>query len=264
MPSKIFPTSRPNRVILFTSFVSVVGVACAADSPGLFSLSTIFPDHNNKLFIYYSTTTMERPPSPSSPRTHAKTARSAAPTPPHRTATPCVSSSVHHLQLPRRPASYAAALATPPWVGYYDPPHAATDRNDDNPFQVDLADDDDNGSSVLDDKPPALLTDPDGVTDPAGVEAAAAVTTAIADASGDSGVVPGNDSNAAVVAPSPLVAPGTAAPGTMAAVMADFALILKKRDANFALLLEKHVSALNGRIDTLPAFRGCQQPRPHH
>jgi hypothetical protein len=238
-------------VILFTSFVSVVGVACAADSPGLSSLSTIFPDHDNKLFIYHSTTTMERPPSRSGQRTRTKTARSAAPTPPHRTATPRASSSARRLQLPRRPASYAAALATPPRAGYYDPLCAATDRDDDNPFQVDSADDDNDGSSVLDDESPALLTDPAGVADPAGVEAATAVMMAIADASGGSGVVSGNDSNATVAAPSPLAAPGTAAPGTTAAVMADFALILKKCDANFALLLEKHVSVLNGRINTL-------------
>jgi hypothetical protein len=64
-------------------------------------------------------------------------------------------------------------------------------------------------------------------------------------------VVSGDDSNAAVAAPFPLAVPGTAAPGTTAAVMANFALILKKRNANFALLLKKHVSALIGRIDTL-------------
>jgi hypothetical protein len=238
-------------VILFTSFVSVVGVARAADSPGLSSLSTIFPDHDNKLFIYSSTTTMERPPSPSGPRTRAKTARLAAPTPPHRTATPRASSSTRHLQLPCRPASYAAALATPPRAGYYDPLRAAADCDDDNPFQVDLEDDNDDGSSVLDNESPALLTDPAGVADPAGVEVPTAVTMAIADASGGSGVVSNDNSNDTVVAPSPLAAPGTAASGTTAAVMADFALILKKRDANFALLLEKHVSALSGRINTL-------------
>ncbi len=166
---------------------------------------------------------MECPPSLSGPRTCAKMACSAAPTSPHRTATPRATSSAGRLQLPRRPASYAAALAT----GYYDPLRAAVDRNDDNPFQVDSADDDDDRSSVLNDEFPALLTDPAGVADPAGVKAAAAVTTAIADASGGSGMVSGDNSNAAVAAPSPLAAPRTAAPGTTAAVMADFALILK-------------------------------------
>ncbi len=203
-------------MILFTSFVSVVGVACTADSLGLSSLSTIFPGHDNKLFIYYSTTTMERPPSLFGPCTCATTARLAAPTPPHRTATPRASSSTRRLQLLRCPASYAAALATPPWAGYYDPLCAAMDCDDDNPFQVDSADDDDDGSSVLDDESPALLTDPAGIADPAGVETAAAVTAAIADTSGGSGVVSGNNSNAAAVAPSPLAAPGTAAPGTTA------------------------------------------------
>ncbi len=161
----------------FTSFLSVVGVACAAAGPSLFLLlhESSPATKINYLFIYYSTPTMDRPPSPApGPRIRAKMAR----TPSHRTATPRATSGSH----------------TPPRAGKYDPLRAATNLDSDNPFHGDSADED----SELGEGSPALLTNP------AGVDATVTVTeAAVADASGGSGVVSGDNSNTVVTNPPP-------------------------------------------------------------
>jgi hypothetical protein len=223
MHTKIFPTSRPNRAIPLVSFVSVVGVAHAVDGPGL-----------SFFILYYSTTAMERPPTPPGPHTRAMKERLFTPTPSHWSASPrATSASARRCQRSRRHASSATALPTPPRAGYYGPLGAATARDDGNPFTIDSEDDDDNEYKF--EGSPPLLTDPAGVAgNPAGATGFLAV---IAGASADSGTMTGNGSNDAVVDPPP-----PAAPGTTAAVMADF-----------ALLLEKHVTGLNERIDTLKA-----------
>ena len=148
--------------------------------------------------------------------------------PSHRSASPrATSTSGRRRRNARRPASFAAAVSTPPRTGYYAPLVAATPRDDDNPFAIDSGPDDDDSAEG---GSPLLLTDPAGAD---GAPAnATAVLAAIAGASEDSGTRSGDSGD-----PSPLAAPGTAA-----AILADF-----------AILLEKHVSALNDRIDTLHA-----------
>jgi hypothetical protein len=175
---------------------------------------------------------MERPPTPSGRRTRSKTERPLTAPPSHRSASPrATSTSGRRRQFARHPASFAAAASTPPRTGYYAPLVAATPRDDDNPFDIDSgADDDDSAKGG----PPLLLTDPAGAD---GAPAnATEILAAIAGASKDSGTRSGVDPNDSGDPP-PLAAPGTAA-----AVLADF-----------AILLEKHVSALNERIDTLHA-----------
>jgi hypothetical protein len=170
---------------------------------------------------------MERLPTPSGPRTRSRTER-----PSTRSASPrATSTSGRRHRNARRPASFAAAASTPPRTGYYAPLVAATPRDDDDPFDIDSgADDDDSAEGGS----PLLLTDPAGA-DGAPTNATE-ILAAIAGASKDSSTRSGVDLNDSGD-PSPLAAPGTAA-----AVLADF-----------AILLEKHVSALNERIDTLHA-----------
>jgi hypothetical protein len=170
---------------------------------------------------------MERPPTPSGRRTRSKTERPSTAPPSHRSASPRATSTLgRRRQFARCPASFAAAASTPPRTGYYAPLVAATPRDDDNPFNTDSgADDNDSAEGGS----PLLLTDP------AGADGAPANNTdtlaAIAGASEDSSTRSSSGD------PPPLAAPGTAA-----GVLADFAILLKK-----------HVSALNERIDTLHA-----------
>jgi hypothetical protein len=130
-----------------------------------------------------------------------------------------------------------AAASTPPRTGDYAPLVAAMPCNDDNPFSIDLgADDNDsaNGGS------PLLLTDPAGVDgDPAN---AMAILPVLAGVSKDSGMRSGVDLAEARDLIDARDHPPLATPGTVAAILVDFALLLKK-----------HVSALNERIDTLHA-----------
>ncbi len=132
---------------------------------------------------------MDRPPSPSSLRTRAKTACS---TPSHRTATPRAASGSRH------PQSYAAAVTTPPRAGYYNLFCATTGHEDDNPFQVDS---DDKDADVIASGSPILLTNP------AGVAVTAADTAEVADAPGGPGVAtsdaPGTVVGATTATPPP-------------------------------------------------------------
>ncbi len=165
---------------------------------------------------------MDRPTSPSGPQTRAKTVRSTASTPSHRSAAPRATSGSRH------PPSYAAAAMTPHRVGYYDPLCTATDPDDDNPFHDDSTDEVDQGSGEIEQRSPILLTDP------AGVDAMAMDTAEVADASGGPGVVTGNAPNTVVTG----APPDVNTPGTKAALMADF-----------TLLLEKHVYPINSRLE---------------
>ena len=170
---------------------------------------------------------MERPPTPSGLRTRSRTEPPSTAPPSHRSASPrATSTSGRRRRNARRPASFAAAVSTPPRTGYYAPLVAATPRDDDNPFAIDSGPDDDDSAEG---GSPLLLTDP------AGADGAPANNTdtlaAIAGASEDSSTRSSSGD------PPPLAAPGTAA-----GVLADFAILLKK-----------HVSALNDRIDTLHA-----------
>jgi hypothetical protein len=155
---------------------------------------------------------MECPPSPSGPRTHAKTVRLTASTPSHRTAAPRATSGSRH------PPSYAAAAMTPHRAGYYNPLRAATDPDDDNPFYDDSVDEVDQGSGEIKQRSLILLTNP------AGVDATATDTAEVADTSGGPGVVTGDAPDTVVTA----APPDVNTPGTKAALMADFALLLEK------------------------------------
>jgi hypothetical protein len=128
-------------------------------------------------------------------------------------------------------------VSTPPRGGYYAPLVAATPRNDDDPFNTDSgASDDDRAAG----ESPLLLTDPaEVVAAPADVMANLPATAGVPE---DSGATSGVNLAAARDLTNDRVPPTHATPGTAAGVFADF-----------ALFLEKHVSALSERIDTLHA-----------
>jgi hypothetical protein len=167
---------------------------------------------------------MDRPPSPSGPRTHAKMVCLTASTPSHRTAAPRATSGSRH------PPSYAAAVITPHRAGYYDPLCAAMDPDDDNPFHDDSMDEVDQGAGEIEQGSPILLTNP------AGIDAMTTDTAEVADASSGPGMATGNAPDTVVTA----ALPDVNTPGTKAALMADF-----------ALLLEKHVYPINSRLEEL-------------
>jgi hypothetical protein len=139
---------------------------------------------------------MDRPPSPSGPRTHAKIARS---TPSHRTANPRGTSGSC------QPPSYAAAVTTPPRAGYYDLLCAAMGHEDDNLFQLDS---DDKDADVIASRSLILLTNP------AGIAVMVADTAEVVDAPGPgvaTGNAPGTVAGATTATPHPVSIP----PGLM-------------------------------------------------
>jgi hypothetical protein len=163
---------------------------------------------------------MDRPPS----RTRTKTVHSTASTPSHRTAAPRATSGSRH------PPSFSAAAMTPHRAGYYNPLCAATDPDDNNPFYVDSADEVDQGLGEIEQGSPILLTNPGGV------DATGTDTAEVADASGGPDVVTGDAPDTVVMA----APPNVNTPRTKATLMADF-----------ALLLEKHISPINSHLEEL-------------
>ena len=169
---------------------------------------------------------MERPPTPPGPRTCSRADPSSTEPPPPRSAPPRAPSTLRRLRHhARRPASYAAAVSTPPRGGYYAPLVAATPRNNDDPFDTDSgASDDDRAAG----ESPLLLTDPaEVVAAPANAMANLPATAGVPE---DSGARSGVTLVAARDLTDDKVPPAHATPGTAAAVMADFALLLEQNN----------------------------------
>jgi hypothetical protein len=195
---------------------------------------------------------MERSPTPSGRRTHAKTAHGKPPpttAPSHWTATPRATSTATPASSP--PGTYAAAVVLPavapataqssPSTGFYKPlqdPENSDD--DDNPFREDSEEDDGPLS-------PPLLSAPfnDTTIDIAlGVEG----TTDLFEAAvGDNGGAGQDPNNASQIQTPPTVA----ALENTAAIMADFALFFNRQKEEFAQLLEKLSFTLNRCMDEL-------------